>query len=349
MYSFTPSAELLIYQIFGFPHWNSIKKELPVAPDTYRKAISGEEISQRSKNKLFDCYFDEMSLTSDVLYGYFEKSGYLPQMQLKGFIKGLRLSSPERRESFFLDQLEKVLDMDIQIGHLCKEEKNQTIRHEIFWQSDLAKKLCRPLGLRVAPSQEAHEWTRSYGASSLVLYFIAAYEVGLRRKYCIGFHKEESLVNTFLPKTIDSSIDWPIKNVTRFWQKSFKISSVEKLADLIFTNENVDIEHKKRRLDFWRSGEKNPDIDQESTLCWLKRICKDSSKVDEEFVRFCLATILQRFAKQMYPELFPPKVNSDIVEFEGVSKKQKMQHVEKLFQIYKHHYKSNLIDFQKSN
>jgi len=349
VYSFIPNASLLLYDVFDLPHWNNYKSELPVAPDTYRKMLNGVDVSQGSKNKILDFYSCETNLDPANVFKYWKQGGYLHQSQLKGFIDGMRLTYSEPKKSFFLDQLEKLLDIDIQISHLCNEEKNEKTRHQIFWQSNLAKLLFMPLDLKKAPSKEHHEQFIAYGKFSLIMYFIAAYEVALRNKYSIDFHDNKSLVNTQLPKFVDSGIDWPIKNVTRFWQNTFNISSVEKLAASIPISEDVDIEHKKRRLEFWRSGERNPNIDPKSTLVWVEAFCRDSSAVYKESVRFNVATILQRFAKQMYPDLFPPKVNSNIIEFESISKKQKMQQVEKLFQIYKHHYQSNMNDFRQCN
>lgn len=347
MYSFIPTVELLFYDIFDFPHWNSFKGDLPVAPDTIRKMQKGVEVSERSKKKVSEFYSKATNEDPENFYNYWSKGGYLPQGQLKGYIGGLRLSSSELRESFFLDQVEKMLNQDVQVGYLCNEESNELNRHEIFWQSDLARKLCSPMGLQDMPPIEQHNAFKAYGGFSLILYFIAAYEVSLKEQYSIDCNESNSLVDSLLPNVPGLSISWPIKNVTKFWQQKFNISSVEKLADLIPISGDVDIEHKKRRLEFWRSGEKNPDIDQESTLVWLKGICRDSSVVYEEYVRFHLATILQRLAKLMYPELFPPEINSNVIEFEAVSKKQKMKNVEKLFQIYKHHYQSNMVDFQE--
>ncbi len=302
--------------------------ELPVDKKTFRKISKGQKVSTGTQNKLRGFAQTNFGVDlgdSDSIWLEGERN-ILPHAQWKGFLSGVRHISDGREKSFFFDQIERLLDEDIKIFQHCMENKDSPESHQFFWSSDLARQLLTPYGLKEIPAEEHHQTLRELGAWSLIFYFIGSCEITLKQKHDVEI-ANKSLVEDFLPSIVDGNIVWPIKKLTDFWTETFAVS-VNKLAEFMPAKDDLDSESKERKLDYWRSGKNEPDIDSEESLFdWLESFCPDDKSIRQEFVRFQTVILLQRF----FNFLLKNKVEQEMSV--------------KAFSIYKIHYQENFNRF----
>lgn len=174
---------------------------------------------------------------------------------------------------------------------------------------------------------EKHQQVRELGALSLILYFISSYEIAAKQQHEINIQKK-SLVEAFLPSLIDNKIEWPIKKLTDYWIELFDIQSINKLAESMPAEEGSDIESKQRKLDYWRSGKNQPEIEsQEAVFEWLESFCLNTDSVNREFVRFQTVLMVRRLFKFL------------------LKRKPEQEWLVKAFDIYRVHYKDNFNRF----
>ncbi|BCN92768.1 hypothetical protein THMIRHAM_05530 [Thiomicrorhabdus immobilis] len=341
MYSFFVDPSIFFNEIIGMPNFLTLAEELPVDKKTLRKMLKceiAEEGAGQKENKgkvsLKTCnrvkefvetsYGLKMSeiLGDSVMPG---KTNILQHGHWKSFLAGIRHSS-KNKKSFFLDQIERILDADNKIFQQCMQNKDSLESHQLFWGTELAKQLLEPWGLKDTPGLDRHTAQCNLGAMSLNLYLIASYEIGMKQKHGVSINRQ-SLVLELLPTLVDEKIEWPIKKITDYWSVKFDVS-VNTLGEYLPIISGLESDSKDRKLDAWRSGKNQPQMYSEDSIFeWLETFCPDSKSVHQEFVRFQTVLLIQRFFNFL------------------LKRKSEQEWLVKAFDIYRVHYKDNFNRF----
>lgn len=341
MYSFFDDPNIFFSEVMGLPSFTAISDELPLDQKTFRKMLKCEiaeegadprenkgkvslKTCNRAKEFVENSYGLKISeiLDDSAMPG---KTNILPHGQWKGCLAGIRHSN-KNKKSFFLDQIERILDADIKTFQQCMQNKDSLESHEFFWGTELAKQLLKPWGLKDTPSLDRHKALCNFGAISLNLYFIASYEIGMKQKHGVAID-EKSMVSELLPSLVDEKIEWPIKKITDYWSVKFDLS-VNALGEYLPIISGLENDSKDRKLDAWRSGKNQPQMySEDSVFEWLEAFCPDSKPVQQEFVRFQTMLLIQRFFNFLLKNKF------------------EQEWLVKAFEIYASHYQDNFNRF----